>query len=99
MQLFIFLALLISIVLVLFAAQNAAMVTLSFLSFHFQGSLALILVIVFAAGFITGVLMTLPSILKKSFALREQRRRVKQLEEGVMKRVDSSQTQDPKPAE
>ena len=81
MQLFLILALVIAIVIVLFAVQNAAMVTVSFLSFYFQGSLAFILVIVFAAGFIAGVSVTLPSVIKKSFVLREQKRKLRALEE------------------
>ena len=43
-----------------------------------------ILVIVFAAGFLSGILMSLPSLLRKSSALREQRKKVKKLE-GAMK--------------
>jgi uncharacterized membrane protein YciS (DUF1049 family) len=83
MQFFLFLALLIAAVLVLFAVQNATVVTLSFLTFHFVGSLAFILVVVFAAGFLAGILMSVPSILRKGSALREQKRKVKQLEEAL----------------
>lgn len=85
MQFFLFLALLIAAVLVLFAVQNATVVTLSFLTFHFVGSLAFILVVVFAAGFLAGVLMSVPSILRKGSAVREQKRKVKQLEEALNK--------------
>ena len=81
MQIFIFLALLITIAIVLFAVQNAALVTVTFLTFHVEGSLAFILVLVFALGFLSGILVTVPSFWRKSSALREQRRKVKQLEE------------------
>lgn len=83
MQFFLFLALLISIVLVLFAVQNATIVTVSFLTFHFEGSLAFILVMVFAAGFFSGILMSMPSLLRKGSALRKQNKQIKQLEEGM----------------
>jgi putative membrane protein len=83
MQFFLFLALLIAVALVLFAVQNAAIVTVSFFTFHFEGSLAFILVIVFAAGFLSGILMSVPSLLRKGSALREQRRKVKKLEEAM----------------
>ena len=83
MQFFLFLALVIAIVLVLFAVQNATVVTVSFLTLHFVGSLAFILVIVFAAGFLAGLLMSVPSILRRGSALREQKRKVKQLEEAL----------------
>jgi len=89
MQIFLFLALLIAIALVLFAVQNSALVTVTFLTFHFVGSLALILVAVFASGFLTGILMAVPSFWRKSSALREQRRKIKQLEEGFALRAAS----------
>ncbi|MDH5202941.1 MAG: LapA family protein [Nitrospirota bacterium] len=89
MQFFLFLALLIAIVLVLFAVQNSAIVSISFLTFHFEGSLAFILVVVFASGFLSGILMSIPSILRKSSALREQKRMVRQLEESMIKNAAS----------
>jgi len=81
MQIFLFLALLIAFALVLFAIQNSALVPVHFLAFHFEGTLAFILVVVFASGVLTGILMAVPSFWRKSSALREQKRRVKQLEE------------------
>jgi putative membrane protein len=83
MQFFLFLALLIAVALVLFAVQNAAIVTVSFFTFRFEGSLAFVLVIVFAAGFLSGILMSVPSLLRKGSALREQRKKVKKLEEAM----------------
>ena len=83
MYLFLLLALLICIAIVLFAVQNAALVTVTFLTFHFAGSLAFILVVVFALGVLSGMLMTVPSFWRKSSALREQKRKVKQLEESA----------------
>jgi putative membrane protein len=79
-QIFLILSLLIAIVLVLFAVQNSVIVTVSFLSFHYSGSLALILVVVFALGLLAGILISVPSLFRKSSALREQKRRLKQLE-------------------
>ncbi len=89
MQFFLFLALLIAVALVLFAVQNATVVTLSFLTFHFVGSLAFILVVVFAAGFLAGVLMSVPPILRKGSAVREQKKKVKDLEAALKKAGNS----------
>ena len=83
MQIFLFFALLIAFALVLFAVQNSAIVPVHFLAFHFEGTLAFILVVVFASGVLTGILMAVPSFWRKSSALREQRRKIKQLEEGA----------------
>ena len=85
MRFFIVLALLIALAIVLFALQNSAIVTVSFLSFHYNGSLALILVVVFTLGLLAGILISIPSLLRKSSDLREQKRRVKQLEESITK--------------
>ncbi len=49
-------ALLITTVIVLFAKQNAAIVTMSFYSFHFEGSLATVLDGVFVLGAFAGML-------------------------------------------
>jgi len=89
MRFFIVLALLIALVIVLFAVQNSAIVTVSFLSFHYNGSLALILIVVFTLGLLTGILISIPSLLRKSSDLREQKRRVKQLEESTTRTTDS----------
>lgn len=83
MQIFLILSLVIAFALVLFAVQNSSIVTVSFLSFNYSGSLAMILVVVFASGLLTGILLSLPSLLKKSSSLREQKRRMKQLEEST----------------
>ena len=83
MQFFIVLALVIAIVIVLFAVQNSAIVTVSLLSFHYDGSLALILVVVFTLGLFVGILISVPSLVRKSSDVREQKRRVKQLEESI----------------
>ena len=93
MRLFIILALLIAIAIVLFAVQNSAMVTISFLSFHYSGSLALIVVVLFALGLLAGLLISLPSLLKKHLALREHKKKIKRLEEN-MTRSSSSNTFD-----
>ena len=89
MQIFLFFALLIVFALVLFAVQNSALVTVNFLAFHFEGSLAFILVVVFASGVLTGILMAVPSLWRKSSALREQRRKIKQLEEAAAMKAAS----------
>ncbi len=83
MQIFLILSLLIAVALVLFAVQNSAVVTVSFLSFHYIGSLALVLAVVFVLGLLSGILISVPSLLKRSSALREQKRRVRQLENGT----------------
>ena len=90
MRFFTIVALLIAVAIVLFSLQNAAVVTLSFLSFHYSGSLALILVAVFSLGLLAGILISVPPLFRKSSELRAQRRRIKQLEEDLAGRTTST---------
>ena len=92
MQFFIVLALLIAIVIVLFALQNSAIVTVSFLSLHYDGSLALILAVVFTLGLLAGILISIPALLRKSSELREQKRKVKQMEQDIARNTSSHPT-------
>ncbi|MFH1575455.1 MAG: LapA family protein [Candidatus Nealsonbacteria bacterium] len=66
-------ALIIAIIAVLFALQNASIILISFLAWQFQGSLALVLLLTFALGFITGLLIILPKLIKKSFTAEPQK--------------------------
>ena len=97
MRSFIVLALLIAIAIVVFALQNSAIVTISFLAFHYNGSLALTLVIVFTCGLLVGILISVPALLRKSSELREQKRRVRQLEESITRSISSSPTVEERP--
>jgi len=97
MRFFIVLALLIAIAIVVFALQNSSMITISFLAFHYNGSLALTLIIVFTLGLLSGILISIPSLLRKGSQLREHKRRVRQLEETMVKGPVSSPTSQERP--
>ncbi len=90
MRFFIVLALLIAIAIVVFALQNSSIITISFLAFHYNGSLALTLAVVFTLGLLAGILISIPSLWRKRSELRKQKRRVKQLEEETMIRGPGS---------
>ncbi len=81
MLLFLVLALIIAALLVIFAVQNSAVITVTFLSFTTHGSLALILILVFIFGFLAGIFSSLPAFFRRSSALRQERRKVRELEE------------------
>ena len=53
-----------------FAVQNAQVAKVSFLGWYFEASLVMILLITFAAGAVTAVLLLLPSSLKKSLEIK-----------------------------
>ena len=63
------LALAFAIVAVIFALQNTAVVTVTFFSLSFEGSLALVILVVVAVGILIGVLVMAPGRLAKAACL------------------------------
>ena len=93
MMFFLVLALIIAVLLVIFAVQNSAAITVTFLFFTTHGSLALILVLVFIFGFLAGIFFSLPAFFRKSSALRQERRKARGLEDRL------SEKQPPPPSD
>ena len=65
MQVYLFIAAFIAVLAVIFALQNAVPITVSFLFWQVNSSLALVLIIAFIAGLITSFLFNLITHLKK----------------------------------
>jgi uncharacterized integral membrane protein len=84
MQLFLFLALILALGLVLFAIQNAAVITLTFVKWTFEGSLAFILALTFAVGILTGIFLFIPTWWRNAKKGRAQRKRIYELEREVL---------------
>jgi len=80
MQIFLFFALLIAILAILFAVQNNDLTSVSFIAWDFNGSLALVLLIALAVGALVSFLFSLPSNLKARWTIRNQRKRLSDLE-------------------
>ncbi len=80
MVFFLYLALVITIVLSVFAYQNASAVTLSFYAWEFTGSLALVVAVAFAAGIVTGICLTIPGRFRRTKERWAQRKKIKELE-------------------
>lgn len=85
MPLMLILAIALTILTALFAIQNATVITVSFLVWEFEASLALVLILTLGVGVLVGYLATLPSAWKKSSELRQTRRRESELESLVQK--------------
>lgn len=68
-----------------FALQNNVPVTVSFLAWSFQGSLAVVLLMALAMGALILALVSTPSILKDRWTLNRQRRRIADLEQTCQK--------------
>jgi len=83
MQIFIFLALIIAIIAVIFALQNTLIVTVSFIIWKFTGSLALVLLLALAVGALISFLASLPAIVRGKWSLRSLRKQASKLESSI----------------
>ena len=80
MQFSLIIALLIAVVAVLFALQNATPVTVTFLAWRFESSLALVLLIAMVVGALFSAFASLPALIGTRWKLSSQNRRVGKLE-------------------
>ncbi|MBI5921675.1 MAG: LapA family protein [Betaproteobacteria bacterium] len=81
MQLLIITGMLIAACGVIFALQNNVSVTVTFLFWNFESSLALVILLAIAAGGFIIALVSTPSTLRKQWALGRQRKRITELEQ------------------
>ncbi len=80
MQILIILALLIALIAVIFALQNTALVTVSFLVWKFDGSLALVVLLALLTGVLISILASTPSIIKNRLGTSGRNKKIKDLE-------------------
>lgn len=62
-------ALLLAIMTALFAVQNSQSTQISFLQWHFNGPLVVVLLITFLSGVITALLVTIPGSISKTMEI------------------------------
>ncbi len=77
---FIILGIALGVLSVVFVSQNTDVVTVSFLTWQFDGSLALILLLTLISGVVMTLLVLVPSFIKDAFLLASARRQKKALE-------------------
>jgi lipopolysaccharide assembly protein A len=83
MQIFLFFALIISVLAVIFAVQNNDPTTVSFAVWKYNGSLALVLLVAVAAGSLISFFVSLPSSLRTRWTIRQQRKKLTELESSL----------------
>ncbi len=66
---------------VVFILQNTALITVSFLSWQFEGSLALILLLTIICGVLITLLFLMPSLIKETFYVSRIRKQHRTLED------------------
>ena len=69
-----------AIVAVIFAVQNTAPVTVSFLTWNFTGSLAIVLIATLGAGVLSTLAMLSPLLVKGKWLRGGMRKRIEELE-------------------
>jgi uncharacterized integral membrane protein len=99
MQIFLFFALFIAILAILFAVQNNDPATVSFLAWDFNGSLALVLLIALAAGALISFFFSLPANVKARWTIRNQRKRLNELEASLAENKQKLEELQKKPEE
>lgn len=82
--LILFLALLLAILVTIFAVQNTVSVDITFLTWEIHGSLALILIITLALGILIGLLVSTPASIKRRLQLADLRKKQRSLEKDLI---------------
>lgn len=80
MQILLIFALIIAALAVVFALQNTALTTVTFLLWTLNGSLALILLSSLIVGAIVGILVSAPTLIRDKLTIRNQKKRIAELE-------------------
>ncbi len=80
MQIFLFFALFIALMAVVFALQNSAPVQVSFLLWRFDSSLALVLLVALLSGALMSFFVSLPSNVRARWTIRQQRKKMNEME-------------------
>ncbi|MEA1939868.1 MAG: LapA family protein [Candidatus Caldatribacteriota bacterium] len=93
MQLQLILAIIIAIIAVIFALQNAATITVGFLMWKFESSLALVLLVAIALGIIISLLVSVPSRIKEIKVISSQKRKIKELESDLQEKSEKSDSE------
>ncbi len=98
MQIFLFFALFIALMAVVFALQNSAPVQISFLLWRFDSSLALVLLVALVAGALMSFFVSLPSNVRARWTIRQQRKKMTEMENRLAE-LETQVTQARKQAE
>ncbi len=83
MEVYLILAAVIGIFVALFAIQNAASVTVKFVIWQFESSLAVVIILAMLAGMLLVFLLSIPGRLKRRKELYNKQKRINELEKRV----------------
>ena len=89
MQVQLIVAIIVASLAVVFALQNAVPITVSFLTWRFESSLALVLLITLALGILMSLLVSVPSMIKRRKMISNQKKKIQELESRLQKETES----------
>ena len=95
MRLFLFLALIIAVVIIVFTAQNQTEITLTFINWELSKPLPVMLAVPFFVGAIAGVALVVPAWMKKSKAVKTHKKKIHELEEKLLNISEEVKTEEP----
>lgn len=75
------LALIIALLAIIFAFQNPTIIVINFGIWAVQASLAFVLLLTLASGFLIGLLVSLPAIIKRGWKSSKRKRTIQELED------------------
>lgn len=84
MILFIFLGAILGALSVIFVLQNIIPITVTFLTWHIEGSLAVVLFIALLVGVTIALLMLLPSLIRDEYRYSQIKKQKKEIENELM---------------
>jgi uncharacterized integral membrane protein len=99
MQIFLLIALVIAVLGIVFALQNAVPVSLAFLVWKIDSSLALVLLAALGAGILIGFLAMLPAQIKGGWTSSVQKREIRRLEAQIAEQKAQLEKAQEEPAE
>jgi len=94
MQAQLIVAIIVAISAVIFALQNAVPITVSFLTWKFESSLALVLLITIALGVIMSLLVSVPSMIKTRKMISGQKKKIQELEWNLQRENERKKTEE-----
>ncbi len=89
MEVYLILAAMLGIFVALFAIQNAASVTVKFMFWQFQSSLAVVIILAMLAGMLLVFLLSIPGRLKRRKELYDKQKKIRELEKRLQERKES----------
>jgi uncharacterized integral membrane protein len=98
MRFLVILALLLALLVTIFAVQNSVPILVTFLAWHVNGSLALVLMLTLALGVLIGILLMTPAAVRRRLQAGEMKRTIRALEVQLGELQQAAPPAEPAPA-